>query len=249
MAAFMTKLDTPLDPNASQLRDAFLSATEKNQLPLVESLAAAGETGHEILMDYLRDYAAQSVQVFAKYGAVNAVVARVYQTLYSAKTLQTQAFLTENFPTGIVPLKSDRGVDYGPMQQLLADQDFLEADKLNNLKLCELAGETSLARKWIYFTEVRALPETDLQTINALWLAHSGGKFGYSVQREIWASSGKNLIKLWSKINWKDGNNWTRYPGSFVWTLEAPKGHLPLTNQLRGSRVMDSLMNHSAWEN
>ncbi len=245
----MTKLDTPLDPNASQLRDAFLSATEKNQLPLVESLAAAGESGHEILMDYLRDYAAQSVQVFAKYGAVNAVAAKVYQTLYSAKTPQTQTFLTESFPSGIVPLKSDRDIDYGPMQRLLADQDFLEADKLNNLKLCELAGEVSLARKWIYFTEVRALPETDLRTINALWLAHSGGKFGYSVQREIWASSGKNLIKLWTKINWKDGNNWTRYPGSFVWTLEAPKGHLPLTNQLRGSRVMDSLMAHPAWDN
>lgn len=249
MTAFMTKLDTPLNPNASQLREAFLSATEKAQLPLIASLAAAGEVGYEILADYLRNYAAESVQVFAKYGAVNAVAAKVYQTLYSTKTDQIQAFLTEYFPNGIVPLKSDRGVDYGPMQRLLADQDFLEADKLNNLKLCELAGEASLARKWIYFTEVRALPETDLRTINALWLAHSGGKFGYSVQREIWAASGKNLIKLWSKINWKDGNNWTRYPGSFVWTLEAPKGHLPLTNQLRGSRVMDSLMAHPAWDN
>ena len=249
MIAFMTKLDTSLDTNASQLRDAFLSATEKNQLPLIESLTAAGEVGYEVLIDYLRSYASESVQIFAKYGAVNAVAAKVYQTLYSARTPQIQAFLTENFPVGIVPLKSDRGIDYGPMQRLLADQDFLEADKLNNLKLCELAGDASLARKWIYFTEVRALPETDLRTINALWLAHSGGRFGYSVQREIWASSGKNLIKLWSKIKWKDGNYWTRYPGSFVWTLEAPKGHLPLTNQLRGSRVMDSLMAHPAWEN
>lgn len=249
MTAFMTKLDTPLDQDASQLRDAFLSATDKNQLPLIDQLAAAGTLGHQVLMDYLRDYKTQSAEVFVKYGAVNAVVAKVYQTLYSAKSDETQEFLDDHFPTGVVPLKSDRGVDYLPMQRLLADQKFLEADKLNNLKLCELAGETSLARKWIYFTEVIALPATDLRTINALWLAHSGGKFGYSVQREIWASSGKNLIKLWTKIHWKDGNNWTRYPGSFVWTLDAPKGHLPLTNQLRGARVMESLMNHPAWEN
>jgi GUN4-like/ARM-like repeat domain, GUN4-N terminal len=249
MTAFMTKLDTPLEQDASQLRDAFLSATDKNQLPLIDKLAASGCTGHQVLMDYLRDSKTQSSEVFVKYGAVNTVVAKVYQAIYSAKSDATQAFLAEHFPTGIVPLKSDRGVDYLPLQRLLAEQDFLEADKLNNLKLCELAGETSLARKWIYFTEVIALPATDLRTINALWLAHSGGKFGYSVQREVWMSSGKNWIKLWSKIHWKDGINWTRYPGQFVWTLDAPKGHLPLSNQLRGVRVIDCLMNHPAWEN
>ncbi len=249
MTAFMTKLDTPLEQDASQLRDAFLSAADKNQLPLIDQLAAAGSAGYQVLMDYLRDYKTQSTEVFVKYGAVNAVAAKIYQSLYNAKSEATQAFLAEHFPTGIVPLKSDRGVDYLPLQRLLADQDFLEADKLNNLKLCELAGETSLSRKWIYFTEVIALPATDLRTINALWLAHSGGKFGYSAQREIWISSGKNWAKLWGKIHWKDGMNWTRYPGQFVWTLDAPKGHLPLSNQLRGVRVMDSLMNHPAWEN
>lgn len=249
MTAFMTNLDNSQETTASSLREKFLSATDKNQLPLIDELVAIGSAGHQVLMDYLRDNRQQSAEVFGKYGAVNAVIAKAYQSLYSAKTEATIAFLDAEFPTGVVPLKSDRGVDYLPLQRLLAEQDFLEADKLNNLKLCELAGETSLARKWIYFTEVNALPITDLRTINSLWLAHSGGKFGYSVQRELWVSAGKNWDKFWPKINWKDGINWTRYPGQFVWSIEAPKGHLPLSNQLRGVRVMDSLMNHPAWEN
>ena len=243
MTAFMTNLN-----NASESkREEFLAATEKKQLVLVETLAAEA-SGQQVLVDYLQDYKTNSSEVFSRYGAVNAVAAKAYQTLYSLQTEATQAFLTDVFPTGIVPLKSDLNVDYLPLQKLLADQKFLEADKLNNLKLCELAGEASLARKWIYFTEVNGLPITDLRTLNALWLAHSNGKFGYSVQRELWIAGGRDWIKLWSKILWKDGNVWTRYPGSFNWTLDAPRGHLPLTNQLRGVRAITSLLMHPAWE-
>jgi hypothetical protein len=173
------------------------------------------------------------------------VVADIYQSLYTLGLCADG--LKALFPTGIVDLRSDRNVDYQPLQQLMVNQQWLEADKLNNLKLCEIAGETSLARKWIYFSEVTGLPKTDLQTINALWLAHSGGRFGYSVQREIWLASGKNWERFWPKLKWKDGFVWTRYPGAFEWNLDSPRGHLPLTNQLRGVQAMNALMNHPAW--
>jgi GUN4-like len=67
------------------------------------------------------------------------------------------------------------------------------------------------------------------------------------VQRELWLSVGKNWEKLWTQIDWKNGNNWTRYPQGFTWDLSAPKGHLPLSNQLRGVRVMAALLSHPAW--
>jgi GUN4-like/ARM-like repeat domain, GUN4-N terminal len=242
MTAFMTNLD-----QNQALREEFLAATEKNQLLMIDTLAPT-PSGQQVLRSVLEDHRNNSSQVFSKYGAVNAVAAKAYQRLYNLKDPEIQRFLADLFPTGIVPLKSDLNVDYLPLQQLLVEQNFLEADKLNNLKLCELAGEASLARKWIYFTEVNGLPATDLRTLNALWLAHSEGRFGYSVQRELWVSVGRDWIKLWSKILWKDGNNWTRYPGSFDWTIAAPKGHLPLSNQLRGVRVITSLLTHPAWD-
>ncbi len=42
------------------------------------------------------------------------------------------------------------------------------------------------------------------------------------------------------------GKLWTRYPGSFCWSLDAPDGHMPLINQLRGVRLMDSILRHPA---
>eukprot|EP00879_Flechtneria_rotunda_P018571 GHRR01019487.1.p5 GENE.GHRR01019487.1~~GHRR01019487.1.p5 ORF type:complete len:102 (+),score=16.87 GHRR01019487.1:3139-3444(+) len=49
-----------------------------------------------------------------------------------------------------------------------------------------MAGQGAIQRGWVYFTEVPTIPAADLQTVDALWLAASNNKFGYSVQRERW---------------------------------------------------------------
>lgn len=221
------------------------STPEKNLFPLITELSTH-EDGQVALMQYLQE------RCQAATDAVNSPIAdliagKVYQALFHMASPTCADFLQTRFPQGIVPLRSQQEIDYHPLQILLAKQDFQAADQLTLQKLCELAGESAVQRKWIYFTEVDQFPAIDLQTINALWLVHSEGKFGFSVQREIWLSLGKNWDKLWPRIGWKDGINWTRYPQGFTWDLSAPKGHLPLSNQLRGVRVMASLMAHPAW--
>jgi GUN4-like/ARM-like repeat domain, GUN4-N terminal len=244
----MTNVDQPIRPNVaapdSDLDSQFRSATEKQQLPLVDTLIAAGDAGVAVLLGQLRDYQAAGCPV-SPIGLVPPVTAKAYHQLY--QTGQCHDDLKSLFPQGVVPLQSAKGVDYQPLQQLLVQQHWQEADKLHNLKFCEAAGESALARKWIYFTEVNLVPIADLRTLNALWMAHSQGRFGYSVQRELWLNVGQNWEKFWPKIHWKDGNTWTRYPGGFDWSLAAPPGHLPLSNQLRGIQVMKALMNHPAW--
>jgi hypothetical protein len=218
--------------------DRLKSESLKNQLQLVEELATSGENGLNVLMRFLLDRQSQPAGM---------IEGKVYQTLFQSQTPDTQAFLQTHFAQGLVPLKSERAIDYAPLQALLAQQDFQAADRLTIEKMCELAGSLAIQRKWLYFTEVENFPITDLQTINALWMLHSEGKFGFSVQRELWLGAGKNWEKLWYQIGWKNGNNWTRYPQEFIWSLEAPKGHLPLSNQLRGVRVIAALLSHPAW--
>jgi hypothetical protein len=245
----MTNVDrsiraNPVNDQGSDLGTQFRSATEKQQLLLVDTLMTTGDSGMAVLMAHLQRYHAEGCPL-SSIGLVPAVAAKAYQQLYQTGLVMDD--LKTLFPDGIVPLKSETGVDYQPLQQLLVQQDWLEADKLHNLKFCEAAGASALARKWIYFTEVNLVPIADLRTLNALWVGHSQGQFGYSVQREIWLSMGQNWGKFWPKIHWKDGNTWTRYPGGFDWSLAAPRGHFPLSNQLRGIQVMKALMNHPAW--
>ncbi|HAA31285.1 MAG TPA: hypothetical protein DCE56_30685 [Cyanobacteria bacterium UBA8553] len=222
----------------AELKQALQSNSEKKQLQLIPELVSQGAAGLEVLMDFLKERQLTSIDL---------VAGLAYQSLYDANTPNTKEFLTTHFPTGIVPLVSERDIDYTPLQQLLVQQDFLAADRLTLEKLCELAGPAAIKRKWLYFSEVENFPIADLHTINNLWFIHSQGKFGFGVQRELWLSLGKNWEKLWPKIGWKTGNNWTRYPHEFSWDLSAPKGHLPLSNQLRGVRVIASLLSHPAW--
>lgn len=228
-------------PDAStkiaELTTQLQSSSAKKQLQAIPELASLGTAGLEVLMKFLKEQPTP----------VSITAGLAYQALYQANTPDTREFLQTHFPTGIVPLCSERGIDYTPVQQHLVEQDFLTADRLTLEKLCELAGPAAIQRKWLYFSEVENFPATDLQTINTLWFVHSQGKFGFSIQRELWLSLGKNWDKLWPKIGWKTGNNWTRYPNGFTWDLSAPVGHLPLSNQLRGVRVMASLLSHPAW--
>jgi len=64
------------------------------------------------------------------------------------------------------------------------------------------------------------------------------------VQLRLLRSCGDRWDRLWPKLGWKLNGTWTRYPGSFTWSLAAPEGHLPLVNQLRGVRLMDALLSH-----
>ena len=219
------------------LNHPIYSESEKNQLKLVSQLLEAGETGLDILSDWM----------ISLKGENNLALGKAYQALYLDANPAIQDFLANNFPQGVVPLKTEQNIDYQPLQQLLAQQDFQGADVVTLQKLCELAGAAAVERKWVYFTEVENFSITDLLTLDRLWLMHSQGKFGFSVQRRIWLSVGKDFAKLWNKIGWKSENTWTRYPKEFTWDLTAPDGHLPLSNQLRGVRVIDAIFAHSAW--
>ena len=220
------------------LRQPLAAGSIGVQQQVIPQLANLGDTGLDVLMEFLFE---------RKENPATSVDGKAYQVLYNSDSPKAKEFLQTYFPSGIVPLTSDGGIDYSPLQHLLATQDFQAADRMTLQKMCELAGSAAMQRKWLYFTEVGNFPLTDLKTINTLWLVHSEGKFGFSVQREIWLGVGKNWENLWTKIGWKNGNNWTRYPNEFTWNLSAPRGHLPLSNQLRGVRVIASLLSHPAW--
>ena len=71
------------------------------------------------------------------------------------------------------------------------------------------------------------------------WKIASGGKFGYSVQRDIWNQQQKRWAKFIKQLDWVTGENniYRKWPAEFTYSVDAPRGHLPLTNALRGTQV------------
>jgi hypothetical protein len=137
-------------------------------------------------------------------------------------------------------------MDYAPLQRALTDQQFQEADRLTSELLRRLAGLEAEKRGYVYYSEVPPMAGADLESLDRLWIVYSQGRFGFSVQLRLLRSLGGRWDRLWPRLGWKADGIWTRYPAAFTWSMEAPEGHLPLVNQLRGVRLMDALLSHPA---
>ena len=99
--------------------------------------------------------------------------------------------------------------------------------------------------------QVKSIPVEDLQTFDNLWKASSNDKFGFSIQRSIWRASNKKWPRFFMAIDWLKGENlnYRAWPAEFIYTVEAaPKGHLPLTNALRGTQLFEAILTHPAFE-
>lgn len=149
-----------------------------------------------------------------------------------------------------VLVESEVGQSYDVLQQRLARGEWEEADAETRRLLYVLAGEGAAKRKWVYFTEVKNIPSKDLLTLDRLWRAYSDDRFGYSVQRRIWKALDRRWKPFFLKIEWTFGENSTykKFPMDFSWAADAPKGHLPLTNCLRGTQLFEYLLTHPAFD-
>ena len=141
------------------------------------------------------------------------------------------------------------GVDYTALRDLLKAGEWEEADNEHRRLMCVLAGEDAEDRGWVYFTEVKQFPVKDLKTIDNLWTFYSDGKFGFSVQRKIWIGKKRQWAKFFKEIDWVQGENnaYRKWPEEFIWKKEAKKGHMPLTNALRGTQLLNALLEHPAF--
>jgi serine/threonine protein kinase len=143
-----------------------------------------------------------------------------------------------------IVLKSARGVNYSRLQQLLAAGKWKEADQETFKVMLQVAGREREGR--LRIEDIDNFPCEDLRTINQLWLNYSNGKFGFSVQKEIYESLGGTTEynqKVWEKfgdrIGWRKrgmfgmfGGEWVSY-SDLTFNMQAPKAHLPICGYYR----------------
>lgn len=133
----------------------------------------------------------------------------------------------------ITALKSASGIDYHPLELLLSQQQWQEADQETTQKILAITGKTKagylLDRDWQKF------PLTDLEIIDYLWTKYSQGKFGFRIQSQIWQEEGgepgTSNQKVWCRVadrlGWRVNQEWLYYD-DIQFTHEAPVGHLPI---------------------
>ncbi len=129
-------------------------------------------------------------------------------------------------------LRSEREVDYEPLQALLATADWQQADALTARLMLALAEHPS--KGYPDGDTIHQFPLMDLRTIDRLWVHYSQGQFGFSVQRQLWQQVGMapgtadltRIGKFGRHVGWRKGASWL-YHAQLTYNLKAPIGHLP----------------------
>ncbi|KAI4324305.1 hypothetical protein L6164_023857 [Bauhinia variegata] len=152
---------------------------------------------------------------------------------------------------------SDQTISFELLRQHLSAKNFREADEETRRLLIVLAGEATQKRGYVFFSEVQFIPAADLKAIDDLWRQYSDNKFGYSVQKRIFDRVDGDFTKLFLKLGWMkkldtevEQYNYRSFPTEFIWEPndDTPEGHLPLTNALRGTQLLNNILNHPAFD-
>ncbi|XP_074563665.1 tetrapyrrole-binding protein, chloroplastic [Curcuma longa] len=174
---------------------------------------------------------------------------------YSLFTISSSSSSSSSLTTSSSSSSSSTGLD--ALAVHLSSREFRQADEETRRLLIVLAGEAAQKRGYVFFSEVQFIPAEELRAIDRLWKNHSGGRFGYSVQRRLWEKSSGDFTRFFIRVRWMkklesevEQYGYRSFPSEFMWDLTdaTPEGHLPLTNALRGTQLLRSILTHPAFE-
>jgi len=132
---------------------------------------------------------------------------------------------------------------YQQLENYLKNGQWKEADQETYRMMVETVGKEE--DQLLEPEDLENFPCEDLRTINQLWLDYSNGKFGFSVQKEIYQSLGGTReynSEVWKKfcdgVGWRVEGDWLYYKDlTFNLSELSPAGHLPVVGTLRGEVV------------
>ncbi len=208
---------------------AKMGCSRTEQIKQAESQLQVEKSTYQQKLQQLEERAQEQIQ--AKQTEINNLKDNLEQLQQQEQALkleleETKQKLEKQKP---IPLKSDRNVDYTKLRDLLAAGEWKEADLETANVMLQAAGKSSNNR--LYEKDIESFPCEDLRTINQLWLKHSNGKFGLSVQKDIYQSLGGTKEyndEVWSnfcaRVGWKKGDEWLERDALTKLDLTLPQG-------------------------
>ena len=140
-----------------------------------------------------------------------------------------------------INLISSMGVDYTKLRDYLSIKKWKEADQETWALLCQSLSMTVGSQ--LEISQIDQLPCEDLQIVDRLWMQYSQGRFGFSIQKQIYESVKGDYVRFCDRINWPTYNS-TTTSGQFKFSYKSPPGHLPSRSWVGGVhwlRHMDAM--------
>ncbi len=188
-----------------------------NRIEVIQQALNYGKKGTDFLLEVMKNDDSWEVKDVA------------YELLLSkdSELAKSSGYIdTTNIPQAFLKLNS-----------LLQAQNFKEADEETRKIVLTVAKREK--ERWLWIEDAEKFPCKELRSIDQLWLKYSRGKFGISVQQQIYQSLGGTKEyneKVWEsmgdRVGWRQAGNWLKagnwlYYYQLNFTQTAPSGHLP----------------------
>jgi GUN4-like len=121
-------------------------------------------------------------------------------------------------------LASDVDADYTKLRDLLAAENYRAADCETRKVMVWVCRAVKQAEQ--HPKDALPFPCNDLQTIDRLWVYYSEGRFGFSIQKEIYTGLDRDYERFGDRVGWRKEGKWLNYH-HLQFHRYAPKGHLP----------------------
>ncbi|MBD2575504.1 GUN4 domain-containing protein [Arthrospira platensis FACHB-971] len=245
--AIASQLQSQSQAITSQLQSQSQAIASQSQLlsrleSQVEAIASQLQSQSQAIASQLQSQSqAIAFQLPSQSQAIASQLPSQSQAIASQLPSQSQAIasqLDESITEAVADItpivSSSSGFDYSQLDRLLKSGQWEAADEETTKMMCRVAGKTS--RRYLDDDDIKNFPGEDLRIIDGLWVKHSRGRFGFSVQKQIYINCG----------GLPDGRYpgdtiWERYCGEVGWRMNgsyiswsdctfsaaAPLGHLP----------------------
>jgi hypothetical protein len=161
----------------------------------------------------------------------------------SPRTESKPVTLANTPPNNPSPTNEPTPVIFQKLEALLKAKKWRDAD----LETWELMKKLTKREQegWLRIEDVKNFPRQELRKMDQLWVKYSNGKFGFSVQKQIWLNLGGKLDgeldwdtyqKLGDRVGWRKNNDWLSYD-SYTFDTNARAGYLPTPAGLYRGRL------------
>lgn len=162
-----------------------------------------------------------------------------FKTLIHQSLLQINSHVSK-LSDELTLISSASGTDYTKLRNLLKEGNWKEADQETLAIMWRISNRGNPGWRFLDDGDIQRFPWQDLRIINRLWIEYSNGRFGFSVQKQIWNSiqvpknNDFEVEKtLGDRVGWRVNNNWVKYD-ELTFAISASEGHLPATLHLLG---------------
>ena len=121
---------------------------------------------------------------------------------------------------------------YQTLETCLKNQQWREADQETYRLMINTVGKDE--GQYFDRADLENFPCEDLWTLDQLWVKYSNGKWGFSVQKQIWQECGSPMSyndewkRFGDRVGWCKDNRWIDYSNLTFDLQKSLRGEFPL---------------------